>query len=67
MYTNFNQMVNSDIKWEMDGTKAKWKLYMLETTPPSFIFIGLGMRIWQHKKKCHTSKALKMLSSKQKS
>jgi hypothetical protein len=23
MYTNFNQMVNSDIKWEMDGTKAK--------------------------------------------
>ena len=66
MYTNFNQMVNSDIKWEMSRTKAKWKLYMSGTTPPNFMFIGLGMRIWQHRKKCYTSKAQKMLSSKQK-
>jgi hypothetical protein len=40
---------------------------MSGTTLPIFMFIGLGMRIWQHAKKCYTNKALKMLSSKQKS
>ena len=67
MYTNFNPMVNSDITWEMDGTKAKGKIHMSRTTPPIFMSIGLRMKIWQHIYKGVTNKALKILGSGQKS